>query len=461
MTLVETLISMTLVAVVILGGLAGLNYIQSTTGQQRNRIEASGLATKYEELFQADASQNSGSVTPGTYNYSDTIANTTFQSRVSFSLDSSNGVNPPSSLCVSSTNSETGELWAITVKVTWHNMQGSPPVVQTTDIAPGQAGANALSNGTIAAEIIGLDSAPLTQDASGNPVSINWVLSEVKVGSGTSPQPPLPNNGQTNYTTTDGCAVATNLVANPNWDYVVTLAGNPGWVDPQEQSDTNLPDPATAALAVYPGEVTKLQVPLQLAQGQNETFTLQPVTYSCGKTITSACYTSSFTPAANIPISVGNPFFSSTGGSYTFGVGGPTPTSELLYPFTNGYSVYAGDGGEASQSYSGYSTQASPQINPTAGGTGQAAVPVYRLSLQNSPSSPVATPISGAVLNYGLTSTGGSSYAAGLPLGEYQLTGGGSMTNPYVWLTPSGVYYSSSLMAVPTDGTLASGSVSE
>lgn len=461
--LVEVIVSIVLVTIVLLGGSIGLNAIQNTSSQQSNLIEAGNLANKYEELFQADAYQNSGNVAPGTYKYSDTVGNTTFSTQVVFSLEDPSGTDTaPSTLCVSSDTSETGEIWGITATVTWPNMTGADPVVETTDIAPGKAGVNSLTDATVAAAIDGTSGSALTGE------TINFTIAATQVGDSGS-TPALPNNGQTQYSTTDGCAVVDHLVANANYDYTITLAGNPGWVDSQELSD-DTPEQPSVEMAVSAGEVTKLSDPLQLGQGQTETVSLQPVNYGCNipqttpSSIPASCDSSSFQPASNVPVSVGNP--SITGGFYSFGLSGNTPSSMLLYPYSNGYSVWAGDNDEASPGWSSYGSngeQDPVSISTTAEGSGSVSVPVYELAVHTTSPQPItAVEQSGAGISYTLSSTGSNLYSAGLPLGQYELESNGSplSSNPYVWITPNGWITNSSASTTPS-GTAQTGTVSD
>ena len=455
--MVEVIVAIVLVTIVLLGGSIALNSIQQTTSQQRNVLEASNIATKYEELFQADAYQNSGNVSPGTYTYTDTVGSTVFTTNVQFNLEDPSGTSTaPQTLCVSSTQSETGIIWGITSTVSWQHMGGSGPVVQTTDIAPGKAGVQSLAKATIAAAVVGPDGSPLTSP------DLKFQISENQLGSGSS-APALPNNGQVDYTTSNGCAVVTNLVADPNWDYTVTIAGNPGWVSSQELSDLTPNQPSSGQMTVSSGEVTKLSNPIQMGLGQTETVSLQPVSFACGQQITPTCYSTSFTPATNVPITVGNPSIS--GGSYTFGIGSATPTSMLLYPYSNGYSVWAGDSAQSSPgwvSYTGTEQQLPVSISVTAGSTGSVTVPVYRLGVQTSAGGTItAVEQSGLGASFTLAAQG-AAYVAGLPLGQYELESNGTplSPNPYVWLTPAGWIAGTSATSTPT-GTPSTGNVAD
>lgn len=457
MSLVEVLVAFVLIAIVLLGGYGAVNYFQLASAQQRQQFEASLLATKYEELFQAYAYYDAGNVAPGAYNYTESVPAgkpqaITYHVAVSVSLITpSSGGNSATTVCLSKQTLETGNAWGVTTTVTWTNMQGSNPVVENTIIAPGQAGAQSISNSTIAVPLDNLDGSPYTGD-------VNWTLSAAPTGSGSATPPTLPNGGRTAYATDNGCAVVNNLPVEPGWGYEVTLGGNSGLVTDQEQSDQTT-NAVAGPLQVYAGEVSKA-TPIVVAKGQDESVTVQPVTYSCGATVSPSCYapssgSGSFQALTDIPVSVGNGLLSNS--YYTFGSGAsPTPSSMLLFPYPTGYSVWAGDSVQASAGYSGYGgTQQPPTISVSAGGSGTVVVPVFNLAVNvssyQSGSDITATEVAGSGTTYDLNSAGGSNFDGGLPLGQYELgtTGAALTSTTYVWVTPTGVCTSSSVMSTP------------
>jgi type II secretory pathway pseudopilin PulG len=458
LSLVELVVAIAIVLIVLLGGFEGIDSIQLLSSQQRNVIEAGNLATQYEELFQAAAYAEGGNISPGTYTYHDLVGGTRFTTDVAFSIQDPSGTSTaPVTLCTSGSASETGEIWGITATVTWRNMGGIPPVVQTTDLAPGKAGVLSLDKATVAVELVGPDDAPVTS-------SINFTISEVAAVANPDPAPALPG-GKTSYSTSSGCAVVDNLIADPDWYYVITLSGNSGWVSSQELSDLTPTQPGSGDLSVSAGEVTKVNNPLQIAEGQTESVTLQPVTYTCGAQVTRSCYSSAFSPAAGIPVSVGNPSLS--GGEHAFsGTGGATPTSLLLFPYSNGYGVWSGDQAQSSPSwasYTGSEQQQSPSISVAPGGSGSVTVPVYELALTTSASGPItAVEQGGAGTSYALAPGGSKLYTAGLPLGQYELEANGVALSPdpYVWLTPSGWIAETASAATPS-GTPQTGTLAE
>lgn len=466
MSLIEVIVAVALVTIVMLGGFMALDYTQSSSAQQQNILEASNLATKYEEMFQAFAYQNSGNMSPGTFTYNDTVGTVTFTTDVTFQLDDPTGTSTtPTALCLSPSTSETGEVWVITASVSWPDMTGAQPVVQTTELAPGEAGVRSLTKATVAVEV---------EDQNDNPLrgqQINYMITEEQAGSSGGNPPPLPNGGQTNYSTTSGCAVVNRLVANPNWDYVITLSGNPGWVSAQELSDATPNQPATAWQSVSIGEVTLAKPPLQIAQGQDELVSLQPTTYNCNipnstpAGIPNSCDAGNFAPAADIPVTVGNS--SLTNGFYAFGdqPNTATPASILLYPYTTGYSVWAGDSIQASPGWVGYTSAQNSNpvtISVTPNGNGTVNVPVYDLDVKGTSGPVTAVAQNGSGLSYTLPPSPGG-YGAGLPLGQYELEVGGSACGPkpYVWVTPSGWIASPNASGTPSGPPPSTGSVRE
>lgn len=464
-SLVEVIVALALVTIVMLGGFMALDYTQSSSAQQMNILEATNLATKYEEMFQAYAYQNSGNMSPGSFTYNDTVGNVTFTTSVSFQITTPTGTaTTPTAICLSTSTSETGEVWVITAKVTWPDMTGAQPVVQTTELAPGEAGVRSLRKATVGVELEGSNGQPLSGQ------TLNYVISEEQVGTGAGSPPALPNSGQTNYSTSSGCAVVNRLTASPNWDYVLTVSGNPGWVSSQELSDQTTTQPATGWQTVSTGEVTIAKPPIQLAQGQNELVSLQPTTYNCNipnstpASIPASCDAGNFAPAADIPVTVGNSAI--TGGFYAFGdqPSTATPASVLLYPYTTGYSVWAGDSIQASPGWVGYTAALNGNpvtISVSSNGNGTVNVPVYRLAVSGAGGPVTAIAQAGVGLSYSLLPSGGN-YAAGLPLGQYELEVNGTpcSPDPYVWITPAGWIASPTATATPS-GAPSTGTVVE
>ena len=464
--MIEIIVAISIVTIVMIAGFLSLTFTQSTTAQQANSLEASQLATKYEELFQSNANQTSGNVSPGTYTYTDVVNHTTFTTTVSFAVEDPSGTSTAAStLCTSNSDTETGEVWAITAEVTWSDMVGAAPIIQTTYIAPGKAGAESLSDASVAAAIDGANGLPLSG------TTINFVISEVQEGSGGSGAPALPNSGQTNYSTNDGCAEVDDLVADANWDYELTISGNPGWVSSQELSDLTPTQANTGALDVSAGEVAKYNgAPIELAKGQTETISLQPIKYGCSipsgtpSTIPASCDSASFAAAAGIPVSVVNADISTTDNAYTFGSGTTTPTSMLLYPYSSGYSVFAGDAVQSEAGWTGYGSNSGSMvaIDVTSGGSGAISVPVYDVSVSTTSAAPIyAVEQGGAGYKYQLTSQGGNIYSAGLPLGQYELESGSTplTPSPFVWVTPNGWFASATSSSTPPTGTPSTGNI--
>ena len=175
----------------------------------------------------------------------------------------------------------------------------------------------------------------------------------------------------------------------------------------------------------------------------NNTLTMSTAATATGSaTLTfSSGADSSVTPAADLPITVSNPGVGPTG-QYTFGNATQNIAQMLLYPFTSGYSVWAGDMPESNP---GDAPSGTPIYTPNSGvnlpiGTSTSAtvvVPVYPL-VDNAPGA-TATEVDGDGAGYSLGTTG-----AGLPLGQYQIT-----PSLYVWITPTGTCSSPTELVTP------------
>jgi hypothetical protein len=154
----------------------------------------------------------------------------------------------------------------------------------------------------------------------------------------------------------------------------------------------------------------------------------------------------SVNPAADLPITVANPGVGPTG-QYTFGNSTQSIAQMLLYPFTSGYSVWAGDMPESNP---GDAPSGSPIYTPDSGvtlpiGTSTSAtvvVPVYPLVV-NVAGATTATEVDGGGASYSL----GGAPGAGMPLGQYQITP--SATSLYVWITPTGTCSSPTQLVTP------------
>ncbi len=513
-SLVELVVAVVIIIIVLLSGTVAIDFALSASNTQRLKIEATNLAVSTMEQDQ----QLAASLGIGQTTATETINTTTFTVVTNVTDFAQNG-SQLTTICTSSSSAVSQQIWQVTVTVTWPQMNGAPPISQTTEVAPGKANAVDLTNGEIAVAVNEPALPP-------HMTPLNFTITPQYIGSA-SPPPPYPTpSGQSDpsgtvFNTGDsGCGVVSGLAPDASWDYVVTLENNPGWVSSNELSDANVigataQDP-TETLTALAGQVTHTVPPFQMAPGITAEITLQPVSYSCAggtpspsptttttstttststSTTTSTttlppapCYLSSgdpgyAVPVVTLPVSFGNPSLS--GNQYTFGNGAVAVTSELLYPYSS-YAVWAGDSalsspgatypGTSNYVYAGASgsdTPAPVNLSFSGGTTATVSVPTYDLSLSISSSCPgdnlSATEQSGSSLAYQLNAPIGTTSASGVPLGQYLLSGSGgsSGTCPplsatgglYVWITPTGVYQSGSPTSNPYTGTQVSGSL--
>ncbi|MHB1510185.1 MAG: hypothetical protein ACYCST_11930 [Acidimicrobiales bacterium] len=487
-SLVELVIAVVIIIIVLLSGTVAIDFALSASNTQRLKIEATNLAVSIMEQDQ----QIAASLGIGQTTTTETINTTTFTIVTNVTDFAQNG-SQLTTVCTSSSAAVSQQIWQVTVTVTWPQMNGAPPISQTTEVAPGKANAFDLTNGEIGVAVNEPALPP-------HMTALNFTVTPKYIGSA-SPSPPYPTpSGQSDpsgtvFNTGDsGCGVVSGLAPDASWDYVVTLENNPGWVSSNELSDANVigaiaQDP-TETLTALAGQVSHTVPPFQMAPGVTTTITLQPVSYLCtGGSPAASCdlhpgdpgYAA---PVTTLPISFGNPSLS--GNQYTFGNGTTAVTSELLYPYSS-YAVWTGDmalsspgatvTGTSNYVYAGShgtDTPAPVNLSFPGGTTAAVSVPTYDLSL--SISSPCTGDVlsaqeQGASTSYALNTTSATTSVSGMPLGQYLLSL--SATGPscpalaasppsaglYVWITPTGVYQSGSPTSNPYTGTQVSGSL--
>ncbi|HXY44973.1 MAG TPA: prepilin-type N-terminal cleavage/methylation domain-containing protein [Acidimicrobiales bacterium] len=477
-SMVELIVAVVIIAIVLLSGTTAIDFALSVSNAQRLKVEATNLAVTSMERDE----QLAASLGIGTKTATKTINTTTFTVVTAVTDFDQNG-SQLTTVCTSSGSSVSQQIWQVTVTITWPDMNGAPPVTQSTEVAPGQVNALDLTDGEIAVAVNGTTGTYLT-------TPLNFTVTPQYIGQVT-PAPAYPTpSGQTDpagtifNTGSYGCGVVTGLATNPSWNYVVTLVDNPGWVSSSELSDVDLiggnPDDPTQTLSTLAGEVSRTNPPFQMALGVTTTITLQPVSYSCsGGNPGPSCYVSSgagyATPVAPLPVTFGNS--SLPNGQYTFG-SVSSGSTELLYPYAS-YDVWSGDMAQSNPGatvtgtgtliYTGPGsdddTPAPVLLTLTGGTTAAVSVPTYDLSIQVTSacagSTLVATEQSGSDLAYDLNPLSGSTSASGMPLGQYLLSVSGSCTlssanGLYVWVTPTGVYQSATEMTSPYTGTAVS-----
>ncbi len=318
-----------------------------------------------------------------------------------------------SSSCTSSSGT-VGELVRVVASVTYPGLVG-PPVVQSTTFTP-PTGTYSVNSGNLGVDVIGA-SAKAVQG-----VTVTATDTSTKASTSIVTPP-------------DGCAFFAYLPADP---YTVTVSA-PGWVDPNGN-----PSPSQSVTVLVSATTT--------AEFQ----------YDQGATL-------SLTPAASTPVASGmsltieNANLAPSYPTAPVSVSGAT-TVPALFPYTDGYRVYAGtcsyadpQGQSSGQPiYSGATAGSpavqAPSLTPAPGGQAQAALPLGTLAVQVS--GPKGSPVQGATVvassvnpspcptaTYHLSPTGatGSSDTA-LAYGQYQVTvtSGRNSSTFGVWVTPGG-----------------------
>jgi hypothetical protein len=236
----------------------------------------------------------------------------------------------------------------------------------------------------------------------------------------------------------DGCAFFAFL---PTGTYTVSLA-KAGYVGSQQ-----VVSPSQTA-SVTAGQTSALTFDFDQAASMTTTF-------------------SGLTPATNIKVSVANTALQPNG-AFSYAVG--TTTLSPLYPFTTGYTVFAGSCTDANPlglntTRNRFYPTAAPVpvvIDPAATGTGTA--PLYPLSVLavntsnvgvsnatvtiTSTASTAGGACPGGTPTYNLPNTGSGTptalgtSSAGVPLGHYTITAtsGSKSGTQKIWVKPDGTY---------------------
>jgi Tfp pilus assembly protein PilV len=413
--------------------------------------EANTLATQALEGLQAEATQGAlpGGFQSSTQNVDEINGRTTIFTISTTWTTITQGTNQ--SLCTNNAG-VTQQIWLATASVSWNNMQGAKPVTQTTEIAPGQAGAFQESAGELAVAL-SLDGT-LTNLFLGQNVRAS--VTGIWTGSGSARAVPsgqritararsAPSRGAA----PTGCLIFSNL--DPQYTYTLSFAGNPTIVSGQEYSDSNPNGPLTV-------QNINLQagVPFVLIEQIDNGTTVAIKDVSPAAACTSNTAPAAPVTTSPIPVSVNNT-------SLTYPVhtwvasGGTTPfNSLLLFPYSTLTQIWAGDGANGNQATYG----GTPCTVVTAVSTSVIAdLPVYPLTFTytGSPAALTATEVGGSAFAYSLAFAGGTS-ATSIPLGEYNLSyDGGAVTilsvPVVVWVTPSGECISTTGTLPPAAGT--------
>lgn len=292
----------------------------------------------------------------------------------------------------------------VTESVTWPTMGNALPVTSQTLLAPP---VGAFSNNTGAIDVGVVNS--LNHPDTGISVTV------------------IGASGTTTYTTdSNGCALASFLAPG---SYTVSIASS-GYIDNQESSTS------TQTLGVTTGNVTTASFFYDQAATLGATF-VRASSWPGGVT---------FQTAMNLPITVANSGLAGTG---TYLLPNGTAGSSV-YPYSSGYSIWAGRCPEANPDAVTSSTSplytvgvtnnapAPTTVATRAGQTATASVPLYPLSIsfKDSAALPVTftiteaagaakTPCTATFSTYTLpvsvagSATVSKTYVAGVPLGVF------------------------------------------
>ncbi|HEY7282220.1 MAG TPA: prepilin-type N-terminal cleavage/methylation domain-containing protein, partial [Actinomycetota bacterium] len=288
-TLIELLVAMSLLAIVMSAAVIGINTTLDMTRNDRQRSVAADLAAQ-----EMDTVRNSDFTTlaSGTITKSQTVDGAVYTIKRFSSWVSASATTGP---CDGPTASVA--YLRVTVRVSWNQMQGVQPVRSQTVIAP-PVGTYDPNTGGIAVKVLTRDALP-SQGAS---VTITG-----------------PSGTSTQVTTEDGCAFFAFVQAG---SYTVTL-NNSGYVDGQGTVSPS----ASATVSV--GATTAVQFDYDQASTINAT--LQGVGGSA-------------VPA--VAVSLGNSHLIPVGTKAVAGSGASRTVSNL-FPYADGYQLWAGDCADA------------------------------------------------------------------------------------------------------------------
>jgi hypothetical protein len=404
-SVIEFVVAMSLLVVSILGAARMLEAGMRVSGDSRERVVATNLATQALEQIRgtaADPTKFATSIVVGQTSTTQTVDGIryTITNDVEWVGQRSNGSN-----CDAGSSQQ--QILRATASVVWPNMANLKPVKSTTTLAP-PVGVFSAGTGNLAIKV---QKASATAAAS-VPVTAAGSISNTIV------------------TPSDGCAFFAYLAPGT---YTVSL-NKPGWVSSQE--------------------VTNPSKTMSVTVGNTVSYNFD---YDQAAAITVAGW--SIGPAATgMPVSVGN-----TGvqpyGVFTFAAG--TTSLTPLFPYDDGYEVFAGSctdadplGLDANRApfYPGESAS-SVEVSP--GANTSTTVDLYPLNVAVTNAS--GTPVSGATVTalangptcpagqptYGLVATGAagtSANATGLGHMRITATGGGKTGSVNVWVKPDGTY---------------------
>jgi Tfp pilus assembly protein PilX len=478
-TLIEVIVAVLLLGLIVTPVARIVIETGSAANQYRLRTEASDVATDVLENVENQA--YFGTIDPTTTTTTFPVtengqnqagANPTQDFSVTTSYTVRTGTDE--TVCQQGSGGTVGnQIWEVTVSVAWPG--DGTPLVQTTYLAPEQAGAVPSVSGEIAVPVDSSAATPTPYTASSVPITV--------VGTWDGGGSPQRQSGTqifaTGSTGSTGCAVFDDLDPTPGWTWTVYLG--PGNVVTQAVSNQSslitpqlqpgLVNSATVTQSTVPDEtVASIQVGTPVVAG---TFQVDPgdtvsVSYAVQNSATVTC------PAqcpADLPVSVqANPQLQYTNNTFAFDtVASGTQISTIqLWPGYNDYLLWPGDtqdswplytAGGPSSIYPG--AEAPPGVDTTQPGPYSVTLPLYATEFKSS-----ATPTAGVQLTatevdspsetFDLSAfASGNVSATGLPLGQYVLGATSGSVTPayYFWVTATAVYYGTSEQSTPTGFT--------
>ena len=315
LSMIEVMVAVLVLAVVLVPLMHFIVDTLTVTNGARLEEEASNLAASRIETVEQEATESPLSL--GTTTSSTTLGADTFT--VETSVQAINGTGQ--TLCTGADGPNQLAVWRVKTTVSWTDMAGAPPVVESTEIAPGPNAPSRLDVAEVALPLVGSDGTTFEQP-------VNYQVNVTAMG---GPVPALPADATGSFD--DGCIALEDLPAAPadvTYYYTISLTPNAGLVGTNEQSDSYVggPPTTTPAFTLHTGQLLLLQA-IGVAEGVQASVALKIETFAGGA--------SSVAAAPDIPVTV-----TPGGQNYTFGNGTADVTSMLLYPYGS-YSAWAGD----------------------------------------------------------------------------------------------------------------------
>jgi prepilin-type N-terminal cleavage/methylation domain-containing protein len=337
-SLVEVLAAMSLFALLMTVAAMGLSEALDLTRNNRSRSAAANLAAREMDLVRSTRFTELPVGLVSSTEQVDGVAYTIRRESQWVSEDATTGS------CSAPTGSTLAFL-RVTVSVTWPNMNGTAPVTSQTALTP-PVGAYDPTTGHVAVSVVDRGAAPLA----GIPVFLTG-----------------PTLSRSQLTTSDGCAFFAYL---PSDAYMVTVSST-GYVDGQ-----GIPAPEQSA-TVTVGSTVSVQFDYDRAASLQLTLV----------------GTGGGSPPDTMPLTVANTHLLPTGLRVVPGSGGATRTVGDLFPYADGYQVWAGGCTDADP---GAAREAPLQVLP--GQSSSATIGMPSVQAQVTLADGI-TPVAGAILS--------------------------------------------------------------